>query len=363
MNYDKIILNLKGQVLTPVHIGCGKKYSPYLDIIKNENKITVLDEEKIIEKLVLNDEIFEEYINILKNKSPNAIEKYNIINILKNNKIEIGEVKKYDLICGNSFNNLIDVNQSIKTKGIPYIPGSSIKGSIRTALIYNKLLKNGIDFGKIKEISNLKNKYYCYLGQDIFRQNDKLIYDDIMKNLLVRDTDIISNNEVKVYLCRAINLYESIKNGNISTSVKSLNECIQKDTKITFSIIIKNSLISKEELYNNINNFYEKILLKEIQEIEKLKLNVIISQYKLLLNEINEFRKYNNGFILRIGGMKGIFSNTIDSILSEKELEYIRNAHKNKRKKTGEFPTTKWCVMDEYENIQTTLGWIKIMEE
>ncbi|BDR86766.1 type III-A CRISPR-associated RAMP protein Csm5 [Clostridium tetani] len=366
MNYDKIILNLNGEVLTPVHIGCSKKYSPYLDIIKNENKIIVLDEEKIIEKLVLNDKVFEEYIDILKNRSPNSIEKYNIMNLLENNKIKIDEVKKYDLACGNTFNNLIEVNQVIKTRGVPYIPGSSIKGSIRTALICNKLLKNKIDFYKIRDISNLKNKRYSYIGQNIFRKNNKTIHEDIMKNLLVRDTDTISNSSLKVYLCRAINLYESIKNNDICVSIKSLNECIEKNTRITFSIIIKNSLCNKEELYNNINNFYEKVLIKEIEEMKKLKdlrIDIIISQYELLLNEINEFRKYNNGFILRIGGMKGIFSNTIDSILNEEELDYIRNSNKNRRKRTGEFPTTKWCIMDENESIQATLGWIKVREE
>jgi len=116
---------------TPIHVGSGNKYSSFEFLIKD----------KMLHRISL--------LNFLKSKD----EKF-----LKNleNYTSLNEFASYDEIkdfirysIKTEYTNIKDVREHIKENDIPYIPGSSIKGAIREALLWNYIVN---DKNKINEL-------------------------------------------------------------------------------------------------------------------------------------------------------------------------------------------------------------------
>ncbi len=118
-------------VLSPLHISDGQKISKNIDFILFRNKIKVFSFDKLLS--FLED---EELTKIIDNNS-------NInIGILKTKAEKyMDRIIKYDMYLDSNETIDDDISQFIKiahkSRLYPYIPGSSIKGFIRTALIYN----------------------------------------------------------------------------------------------------------------------------------------------------------------------------------------------------------------------------------
>lgn len=137
------------KVLSAIHIGSGS----YFDISKcdyirlpNQNKIIIIDEKKLFS--ILCDMCLEEqYFMFIEN--PN-IKKNNLYDFLMSQRgfsngvcmKLIEEVKKYELDFYEDKFYGIKTFVKDKMSGKVYIPGSTIKGMISTALLTNEILKN-----------------------------------------------------------------------------------------------------------------------------------------------------------------------------------------------------------------------------
>ncbi|SMC29408.1 CRISPR-associated protein, Csm5 family [Clostridium acidisoli DSM 12555] len=357
MNYlQKDIINLEIKILSPVSIlnDNNSKLSPYIDMIKDKNDFVLLDVDKIAEILINDKDYYNKYLEILRNKRSNSIDKYTIKNLLKDKNINLKEVESGRIKCNGNIRGNVEISTCIKSRGISYIPGSSLKGGIRTAVLYNKIGKNDV-------VDKKRIFFKEYMGQDIFRKDYKLVQDDIFKNLIIRDTDIDAEVKTSIYEARSINIYKDIDSEKLNLDMKILLEGIDKDQTLYSQMILKNKFFTKEDLFYKINDFYEKVISKEIREISKVKFsekNVIINEYNLLLEKIRGFKKDNSGFISRTGKLKGFFSNTLAAELNDDEIYKLVIKLKKKRKK-GEFPTTKWVVLKN-DSIEGTFGWIEV---
>ena len=86
----------------------------------------------------------------------------------------------------------------------PYIPGSTLKGAVRTAILYDYLLNKGIDY--IKDAVDFLNyrggRYliddYIIYGVDNNGQLNKVIQKDPFKFLGIKDINMVGN-ELEVY--------------------------------------------------------------------------------------------------------------------------------------------------------------------
>ncbi|MBV7275128.1 type III-A CRISPR-associated RAMP protein Csm5 [Clostridiaceae bacterium UIB06] len=355
---QKDILNLEIKTLSPVAIldDSNSKLSPYIDIVKDKDDFILLDIDKISDILIKDEEYYNKYLQILRNNRSNSRDKYTIRNLLQDKHIKLEEVEAGRIKCGCNIKGNVEINTCIKSKGIPYIPGSSLKGCIRTAILYNKIDKNDI-VGK-KTIFTRE-----YIGQDIFRKNPKSVQEDIFKNLIIRDTEIDSNIQTSIYEARSINIYKDINSEKLNLDMKILLECIDKKQTLNSQIVLKGNDFTKEDLFYKINDFYEKVVNKELEEICKVRFNekdILINEYNLLLEKIKKFKKDKNGFIARVGKLKGFFSNTLAAELSDNEIYSLVIDQKKKRKK-GEFPTTKWVISSD-NDIRGTFGWIEVKE-
>ena len=116
---------------TPTHIGNGNKYSSFEFLIKD----------KMLHRISL--------LNFLKSKDENFLK--NLENCTSLHEFasydDIKDFIKYSI--KTEYTNIKDVREHIKENDIPYIPGSSVKGAIREALLWNYVVN---DKNKINEL-------------------------------------------------------------------------------------------------------------------------------------------------------------------------------------------------------------------
>jgi CRISPR-associated protein Csm5 len=270
------------RVLTPLHISSGQTLTKYEFIIKG-SKFQFYS--------------FDEIINYIDSKE--------IAKFLFNVGLE-EFFKHYNLNIKPTYEipfhgTLKDkVYEFIKLKNRVYIPGSSIKGAIRTAYLY-RMIKNDV---------NLRNKFLNAIrrrDKDFYRYMEKEI-DNVFRKILISDSDLFEPSEcLKVV---------EIKHKNLSLVVEVLRENFEFEIDIKFK-------------YNNLKN-----------EID----NAISEFSKDLVNYLKSIGIYNNladleksKKLIRLGKFKGYFSNTIMLIL----FYFDKNLYEKYKKRTF------WKTIDE----------------
>jgi len=197
------------ETITPVHVGTGNKYSGAEFVLKDKTLYRVsLD--KLLKKLT---EDQREVLTELLLEDRN----FSLTDFLKDKKIALSDIKRY----ASGFDGEgkpREISEHIKTNNRAYIPGSSIKGIIRGALLWHAT-KNKMDeligvisrdMEKIKR-RDLKKRIGMGFVEDIFRVDDKtkkqnMNYDakyDLLKFLEVADFMPVDYNlnieDVKTY--------------------------------------------------------------------------------------------------------------------------------------------------------------------
>ncbi|NSW45390.1 MAG: type III-A CRISPR-associated RAMP protein Csm5 [Bacteroidales bacterium] len=134
LNYN---YKLKLKVLTPLHIGAGKEkdWIKGIDYIIHNGYLYILNQKKLFEYLN-NKQLLEKYINLISKNHYSEIEKF----FRENLKEDIKSISQ------STYENINNINTEIKYfirdgMGKAYIPGSSIKGAIRSVL-FSYILKN-----------------------------------------------------------------------------------------------------------------------------------------------------------------------------------------------------------------------------
>ena len=261
----------------------------------------------------------------------------------------------------------------------PYIPGSSLKGAIKTALLYNWLMD--------------KNNYWCKDYLKLLDKNSsltqeelkdkKIEFEDIFDNQLekfefaVSDSDIFPENSIKAIDTKRLHLkegkftipqtWEAIKeNCSATITINSIKE--NKDKLLNWSEICKivnsytlNSNDREWEIFNSCgaeNNKFD-VKLNDIKRI-------FYKFYKKSEDDINKADE--TACYLRLGSGKGYYFNSIglalynadktnNKVLFYKFLKQMKfKSSKKYRLHATEFPLTRVLDLETYN----PLGWVKL---
>jgi len=136
--------NIKLTTLTPVCIGTGITLSPYSDYVidESEKRIYYVNQELIKKKLEEKLELIDEFVNSVASGMDNNRSNFKLEQFLaKRLGIDIRKHHLLQLPCeARGSKQLYTI---IKNAGMqPYIPGSSIKGAVKTALLYDWLVND-----------------------------------------------------------------------------------------------------------------------------------------------------------------------------------------------------------------------------
>lgn len=286
LKHYKVTLN----IMSPVFIGSGSELTKK-EYIKSGKKI-------IIPK-------FEEmYMDIVKMQKKQSFEAYmtdpgnhrSIDNWIRDEGIKweyLDKWTKYTLDCsGLTVDKKMQIMTFVKDEyGNPYIPGSSIKGALRTILLVDDIMEYPSKYEQIKrEMGNtidcggkVNRKYYLnnenrQINQIAFhtlKRSEKVqeIVNDMLAGLIVGDSEPLSTNELIV--CQKIDRHtEKYKKNYLPIA----RECLKPGTKVYFDLTIDTSLcdVSLERIERAIKNFttmYNNCFISKYENVKPLNPN------------------------------------------------------------------------------------------
>jgi CRISPR-associated protein Csm5 len=329
---------------SPLHIGDGGELIPF-EYIKEDNKIKIYPFDYFIDKLF---ETYKEPKDLL----PKLIElKETAKNGLKENlkdyfdKARILLPPKYEITIKVDIPSGNNVKTFIKNPEGPYIPGSEIKGALRTVFLYG-ILKNDIKTKSqfLNQLEKLKqekvldsiSKTIENLEIQIFRANQRDAQYDLFKAIVISDSNPLPYNNLYV---------DAIKVINSSRDLKSYSEILKEGLRIKLDGFIDekialeglNKLTIFNEKFKNQNiekvtwqflkecaiDFYLSLIEKEKNYVKnrindnELK-NSLLEQLKKLEDNIRKVKNSSKILIpLRIGQHQGYLSITIMQLVKE----------------------------------------------
>lgn len=243
-------------VKTPTFVGSGKQYTR-LDYIKQNNVINVIDEEKFF-KMLVTQRLDDEYERFVMKGKPSLTKFYNEHTMHK--RLFDGCVKYKIGTNGLEPSNIACFIRNSEDR--PYIPGSSIKGAIRTAVLTEMIKDNLFDsFGETE-----KEKEEC-----INRCNNY-----IMNGISISDTNSVNSNNLM--LC---DKNDVVIGGDINRITAACKECLHPGTELSFTITVNEKLTEVKELLEyvkraikNSDDFYIKTYVDIFKERNNLSNNI-----------------------------------------------------------------------------------------
>lgn len=296
--YKEYKMTLK--TVGPVFVGDGRQIDKKSYIFTDEKHIQIIDLEKMY-SFLKNRACSEDYEEFLMNQPEKKLKEW--LEEKKIKKSEIENCVKYNIDCGDAIqidSNDIKICEHIKDPyGKPYIPGSSIKGMLRTILLADDIInnkskynieKNSIQKNSIQQNANKykKGKYYlkdetsdiekkCFYTLNKNTKNKSNAVNDILSGIVVSDSEPLDINDL--VLCKKI---EGHTNGS-EHSINILRECIKPETNINFTITIDEKKckqhITIEKIFSAVKNFvncYNECFIEMFQDAEPLQNDYVI---------------------------------------------------------------------------------------
>ena len=362
------------KVISPVHIGSGESYgaSEYLPvIIKNKSGKKIKTFKRI--------NVSDYYISLDESKRDEFIDNLSSPNFnLKDFDTKIpNDFRKYLAInkCSENPKNQ-DIEETIKSLNKAYIPGSSIKGAIKTAILYN--LFDFDDTDKIARFINKKpwdfNREYNKFMDSFFASNVRgpSAQKDVMKFLQVSDTN--DAKQIGIYDIYSIMAAEF--HGRKSNVAYRRNKSSKQATISYFETVDAGN-----NLEFTINNLYSPQVHSELRLGDKVDLidikNIKKSIYALSkdyidnelefsdeygMDSLNKFykqiSKLNNpdSPLLKVGAGSGFLATTMALKIKEYDSGLYETIRKQKRGYEYSFPKSRKVTKIGGK----PLGWIKL---
>jgi CRISPR type III-A-associated RAMP protein Csm5 len=378
-----MIKQIKLEALTSVHIGSGQKFPMNIEVLFDGENLGIISLDKVVKKIGINN--ISKLTAAIENNEDTLefLKRFGITDITNVSVRTMG-------VWGSNISQKRDLKEQLMSaRGFPLLPGSSIKGAIRTAILSDMINNNDSialnvisqqrrktpsNRWKLRDFQNIErtiaNKYFN--GTDRPNANK-----DIMRFIQITDAEFeyktIATN-VKIlnlqrngwdFKNRGDQLTEAIGPGSetnfrIKTDETLLNKNIEKNT---ISRNIDTSfLLSIENIFYIINNHTEALLKREIEnweeEIEQTgisnsateALNNYLDNLKEIKEQLLELNTKKE-CILRIGGntgwdfITGAWIKNNNKLLTDNEWE---NLYKqlNKGRNVDMYPKTRKLAED-----------------
>ncbi len=404
--------NLK--ILSPVHIGCGEEYSGLSYLIDKRKKppqICIVTEDLVF--TMLNDFQIISFVKWIETERfPNLFSFFR--NILKDENFTLqNELQRKSIYSIPNFageERLRPINAFIKQMYHPYIPGSEIKGAIRTAVLYRSIFEdNNLKSWFIEAINNFKTKndhkinlvknkinledrnphnpreklhdikkdladkmgeIDVELQQRVFNRESGDAKYDVMKYLLVGDSILLDAKEALAVgyakpfnmESRQFTLFNEYMRPGITVpltflSIEQKKSLKQKLEKMAFNDRQKNLVSSIDYLLECCFRFSSDLIQEEITYFSKHGKNNIVEHLK----EIEAANEATSP-VLRIGKDEGFNSLTVGLAVKKIDIDLYKNAliHATKGKSYDlEFPKTRKIV--HWNDRELTAGWVKLI--
>ena len=364
---------MKIRLITPLHIGDGGEILPP-EYSPEKGKLKVFPVDHIVSelgKIYSGPRLKNIYIQLRDFVKENGFKK-NFGDFMREASVSIPQAYDLELRCALRYGDEYrPVKTFIKTFGKPYIPGSEIKGALRTAFIFGVILRElknkenrvlNFVINEIKKALNRKNhkdkwkEAHENIENFVFRAGSKDAKHDIFKAVEVGDTKPADTNTLFVDSVKVVGTRR-----NISEPCELMREgtelefrfSVNEEKKKALKKFVKNpylDLVTEEFLRESSREFYKFLIDQEKEYFENLRENTTLEDLSKVSDVIS-----NGGFPLRIGRFQGFLSLTLGIAvkLSKKELfkemwrEIFRRSDPNKtRRVTQDGRLLGWCQIE-----------------
>lgn len=323
---------VKITALAPIHIGSGQKIGKKEYIYMPWNHNVIVPE---IEKMYADirkkgqEKAFVSYMMDAEPRGPSLsqwLQRHGM------KEADYERWKKYKMDAGEAF-----VRQEARPKeieafikdayGMPYVPGSSLKGMFRTALISGELLHHPEKYEKIRrniaQTSTQWEKRTKYLSAETNRLEQQILFllerdekkagsavNDILAGIHVGDSNPISVNNLT--LCQKIDYTL----GGKERPLPLLRECLIPGTEICFDVSIDTSLLGGRKFPYQMEE-----IIEALNDMQALSYRYFYSRFHRGSSEKN---------IVWLGGGCGFLSKTVIYPLFENAaVPIVDNIFKN----------------------------------
>lgn len=354
--------NLNINTLSPLHIGSGEYLSSTGEYLTTTDNVFFLDNDMLIEEIDR-----EGYLQDFTAKILDSGVAFHFEKVLKEWGIEYNKHIRRQLKL-NKTSLKIDANntlyQFVKTNNQAYIPGSSFKGMLRTAVLYKILIDNPKMVQRIeKELEDIldEGKGLKAINNFWVDEEKKILPEKVFNALRSYDSDTLSDDDLVIEQVNRTHFF-----GKDADGLDWLAECIKPDTKIPLDLIINfnfdNSGFSYlkddkiEDIFELINLYSTKNIEFEIKLLKKVESNksirdILIKQLDGYKDQIDiSEKKYA---IARLGKGKTLFFQTILMLLKDDLRDKILALIK---KEEGVFAKSRVLALAGTQ----MLGWIKV---
>ena len=248
--------------ISPVHIGSGEMFKAFEYIYDRRNRRVGFIQEEKWQKMLLRHNLLDAFLELLQNTWSGKV---NLLEWLHKHDVsekEIWETVKRTALCkadisgGKNTLNDICVASSL-ADGSLYIPGSSIKGALRTGIFYNMLqcrlrqeqaaekLRQAMDSGNIRKnladfAARLENTFLSVKNDIEDEQNVAL---KCLSGLVVGDACLIK--PASSIILQKVDVTTGKKIHRIKENPLSLfRECIPAGTELSLRISVDKKLLS-----------------------------------------------------------------------------------------------------------------------
>ncbi len=333
------------EVLTPTHVGSGEKYSA-IDFVVKGDRVVFIDSMKFFEEI--------------ERKGLDAVEVARKIGSgvgsVGDYIRDLSNIKMREVSLIGSPSRKKEILMHTKSRGKPYIPGSSVKGAIRTAILWKEVKENrSLLEWTIRQIKYELGKERYLQKKDLGRLDDKL-EEKVFRRTTLEGT---KQGDPKNDLLRALRIGDSSFFDSWSVyqvkflgmrSFSVLAECIDggqtAEIAVDFDRFTLNHLGQRLDLDDVIHASRE--FAEEVVRVETSR------SYPEEAKQ--EFRRVlkARGTILRIGWGTGWYSSTIGTLLKT-HPEFERMRRKLRLGRNRNFPLTRRVTFDS-----KPLGWVSI---
>ena len=372
--------------LTPVHIGCGEDYTP-TDYVIDDDALFAFDSAGL--DAALPDMARKELLRLVKENQPDlsSIQKlfYNhrkALMVRAHHCLPVarGVAKLYQERIGKTAQreesgkkvlNRLEIERTFYNplSHQPVIPGSSLKGAIRTALL------DGENNGQTLRDTEEKNKD---LQQRLFQYEDSALEKDPMRLIHLADTEADARNTAGSEIRFAVNRpreepkrSKAPQDGSLYQLLETLPELELRAYRSRLTLHKVDSIQESDKLpvaglhwtmgqiAQACNRFYLPLLEQEMKRVKQRKYVSPDWAQRMdkLLECIRPYLDKDQAMLLRVGRHSGAEAVTLNGVRSIKIMQGKKENGKGERREPQ--PRTLWLAADAQgsRSEMTSFGW------
>jgi CRISPR type III-A-associated RAMP protein Csm5 len=360
------------KTITPLHIGTGNRYNGAEFVLK-DGELYRVSIDKLLKKLS------KDQIKDLTNRLEDY--RFSPTDFLAGKNINLADITKY-AIRFEGDRRVKEISEQIKTSNRAYIPGSSIKGAIRTAIIYKTLKEDySILDNELRRIKN-NGRLMDNLNRNMTRSpafKDKRFSKELRRVMSSVEGKVLRGikNDAKYDLLKFLQITDSSTTARLSIlTVKSVGmsregrsysqiEAIEEGVVLDGSVVLNPIELNELGLSSKAKYLDKNLILNAIytfaEDLKKLELEYA-EEHNLDVNYFyeSEFDNQPNSPLLRMGADKGFLSDTIDLLIRINDPDFYRYLRFAAwRSYPYEFPKTRKFVLEAGKPTYP-LGWVKL---